>query len=477
MLTLAMIAVTATPVAWESCRLDAGRAFPTVSARCGRVSVPMDPRLRDGSELELFVAKIPALRASPEPDPLVLIAGGPGQSAAEMAVLMQAALAPVLLTRDVIAIDQRGTGRSAPLKCEAADESAALDGAQPRAVREATRRCLESLPYDPRLFTTSVAVRDLDAVRAALEVERWNLYGVSYGTRVALHYLRRYPERARAAVLDGVVNESRILGPDIALRSQETLDAVFERCRRSSPCRAALGDPSAKLRTLLERLGRGAVPVALVDPVTGVPENAEFSLDNLRVALRLFAYRSETQAMIPLLIQQAADQKNYAPLAIQARSIVEELGRQFAIGMQNSVTCSEDVPAIVDSAALRESLGRTYLGADTLQALLAACEVWPQGFVDDDLREPVRADVPVLALSGELDPITPPGDVDGLMTRLARGRHIVVPGAGHGVMASGCLPRLVDEFLDTGDAKALETGCVDRLKAFPFAVDANGPTP
>lgn len=437
----------------------------------------MDPRQENGSELELFVAKIPALRATPEPDPLVLIAGGPGQSAVEMAVLMQAALTPVLMTRDVIAIDQRGTGRSAPLKCEAEDESARPDGTRPEMIREAMRRCLESLPYDPRLFTTSVAVRDLDTVREALGVTRWNLYGVSYGTRVAMHYLRRYPDRARAVVLDGVVHEKRILGPDIALRSQETLDAVFERCRRSSSCREALGDLSAKLGTLLERLGRGAMPTVLIDPVTGAPKNVKFSLDDLRVALRLFAYRSETQAMIPLLIQQAADRENYAPLAIQARAIVDELDRQFAIGMQNSVTCSEDVPGIVDSAALRESLDQTYLGADTLRALLATCEVWPAGFVDDDLRELVRSDVPVLALSGELDPITPPRDVDGLIKRLTRGRHIVVPGAGHGVVASGCLPRLVDEFLDAGDAKALETGCVDRIKAFPFVVDANGPTP
>ncbi|MEM6731554.1 MAG: alpha/beta fold hydrolase, partial [Myxococcota bacterium] len=187
------------------------------------------------------------MRATPAPDPLVLLAGGPGQSAVESYVATEGAYALIRRTRDILLIDQRGTGRSARLDCSELEDSELEAKPSNAAIRDAVKRCLDELPHNPKFFTTSVAVRDLERVRRALGVPRWNLYGISYGTRVAAHYLRRYPEAVRVAILDGVVGVDRVLGPDIAERSQQTLDALFARCRSERACHERFGDPSAIL--------------------------------------------------------------------------------------------------------------------------------------------------------------------------------------------------------------------------------------
>src|SRR6185369_12572641 len=199
----------------ERCRLTAD-LMPAAFARCGTLAVPEDPSAPGGRTVDIFVARVPSLSSAPRPDPLVLIAGGPGEITVDMYLQLKGAFEPARRERDVILVDQRGTGRSTKgFDCGVPDDLS-LETAGDARLAKYIDQCLHEPEHDPRFYTTSIAVQDLDRVRAALGVEQWNVYGVSYGTRVAQQYLRRFPERARSVVLDGVVPPELALGPDIA---------------------------------------------------------------------------------------------------------------------------------------------------------------------------------------------------------------------------------------------------------------------
>jgi len=328
---------------------------------------------------------------------------------------------------------------------------------------------------NPRPFTTSVAVQDLDRVREALGYGQLNLYGVSYGTRVALHYLRRYPERTRSLIIDGVVPPDQPLGANIAPNAQRSLQALFDRCPADPACGEAFRDLPTQFTELRRRLEANPVPLTVPHPVTGRPENLDFGYPQLAMAVRLLSYAPETRALLPVLIDEAARRDHLQPLAAQALSLAGQLEESLAIGMHNAVACSEDLPRIAVDEALRAELEAAYLGTASLEGLAAMCSVWPKGPVDEDFGAPLASDVPVLILSGEHDPITPPAYGERVAAELPNSRHLVAPGQGHGVIGRGCLARLAAEFVDAGSAAALDGACVERLTALPFFIDLLGP--
>ncbi len=240
----------------DTCRLVT-ESVPAAFARCGLLTVPEDPSAPDGPTVDLYVAKIAARSATPRPDPLVLIAGGPGQSTIDFYLQQRGAFEQARRDRDLILLDQRGTGRSATgFECSVPDDFA-LDTAGGDAIGTFVERCLDTLEHDPRFYTTSVAVQDLEQLRAALGIERWNIYGVSYGTRVALHYVRRFPERVRATVLDGVVPPEVALGPDVAREAQSGPGRNLRPLRRRRRLRSPLSGPA---RALSQRCCSGSRP-------------------------------------------------------------------------------------------------------------------------------------------------------------------------------------------------------------------------
>ncbi len=243
----------AQPLALERCRLET-QGVPAAFARCGTLTVPENPAAPSGPTIEIFVARIGALSATPKPDPLLLIAGGPGQSTVDFYLQLRGAFEQARRDRDIVLVDQRGTGRSAGgFTCTTPDDLA-LDTAGPDALARVIDDCQAALQHDPRFYTTSVAVQDLDRVRAALGIAEWNVYGVSYGTRVAQHYLRRFPDRVRAVVLDGVVPPELALGPDVAREAQRALSQMFGRCAADAGCGTRFADLPAHFRELLARL-------------------------------------------------------------------------------------------------------------------------------------------------------------------------------------------------------------------------------
>ena len=385
----------------EPCHLAGSLGTRRLLAECGTLEVPENPDADDGKTIELFVARVPARAKQAQPDPLVFIAGGPGQASTTSFADYSHAFQRLRFERDILLVDQRGTGRSNKMDCP---EDPTLDEYDEQAAREYARNCLDQLPGDPRFYTTSIAVRDLDAVRQALNIEQLNVYGISYGSRVALHYLKRYPEHTRTVIVDGVVAPDIDLGPGIALDAQDAMSALFARCREDTDCASNFGQLEKKFDRIRRRLEQDSLMLELPDPRTGKVESLDFGIEEFGLAIRLLSYSPETLALIPLLLSQANDQDNFKPLAAQSIMVGRNLSSTLSLGMHNAVVCSEDVPFYEDHEVPREEIAKTYLGLATVDSLVGTCAVWPQGMVDDNLKDVLVSDKPVLLLSGEADP-------------------------------------------------------------------------
>lgn len=453
-------------IVFEPCALSMGGNL-SVEAQCATVPVPEDHDAPDGRQIELAVAFVPA-DGMAEPDPVYMIAGGPGQSALESYPGLHGAFRDVRRSRHVVLVDARGTGKSNPLHCriDEDDELFSDPAAEtPAAMRAFTERCRDELAAsaDLRLYTTGDHIRDLDLVRRKLRVERINLVGVSYGTRVAQQYAAAYPQHTRAIVLDSVVPNSLVLGLEHARNLEDALDVQFARCREDAACLANLGDPRAQLALVRERLQAGGIaPVRYRDPVSGEWREEVPRFGHLAGLLRMYAYQPAMSATLPLVLHEAA-QGRYESLLAQSRMLSRQLGDMIAIGMGLSVGCAEDV------AELRRNDDdeATVLGNALVDMMAAQCEVWPRGARAENFREPLSGDLPVLAISGEFDPVTPARYGDQVVEHLPNGRHLVLPGQGHSVLGTGCMPKLFAQFIESTDAKALDPACLERLSAQP----------
>ena len=466
----------AAELALESCRLTAD-LLPAAFARCGKLAVPENPSAPGGRTVELFVARVPSLSATPRPDPLVLIAGGPGESTVDMYLQLRGAFEPARREREVILVDQRGTGRSASgFDCGVPDDLS-LDSAGDTRLAKYIDQCLRDLERDPRFYTTSVAVQDLDRVRAALGIEQWNIYGVSYGTRVAQHYLRRFPEHARSVVLDGVVPPELALGPDIARQAQRALDRIFARCAADDGCHARFPNLPAEFRELLARLDKEPVttasPYATDAGGAGAGAAEKFAAPQLRALVRLLSYNAATVALLPTLLHEAHE-GNYAPLANQTSTTLRHLPESLSFPMSNSVICTEDAPFAPEGS--RDGLDATYLGTTIVDALAEICGRWPAGAIDADLKMPLVSDRPVLLMSGSNDPITPPEYATRAAAKLAHATQLVGTDQGHGQIGVGCVPRLLRTFLEHPE-QPLDAGCLATEPPTPFFLSLLGPGP
>jgi pimeloyl-ACP methyl ester carboxylesterase len=461
-------------LAFEPCRLEHRSRLISIEAQCATLRVAENAAVPGGQVIDLFVAKVPAISGRKSPDPVVLIAGGPGMGSSDMYPGVAQAFARIRRDRDLIIIDQRGTGRSSPLNCEASSE---LDGDLVSFIAD-SRRCLEVLRTraDLTQYTTSVAVQDLEALRRALGVAQWNLYGVSYGTRVAQHYLRRFPAQTRSVILDGVVPPGLALGPDIALDAEAALERILARCRRDEACFTRFGDSRERFVALRARL---ATPVSLTlpDPRSGEPRTLSFGRPQLGAVLRLQSYSSATASLLPLALHEAVERNNLAPLAGMFLMSMANLADVMAAGMHHSVVCAEDVPFIDATRLDRARLEATYLGAEQVDGLQAVCGFWPRGRLDADFREPLRSKVPVLMLSGADDPVTPPGNAVRAMRGLSNVRHLVLPGQGHGQIGVTCMNRVLAMFMQDLAPAALNARCLDAARPPPFFTTLAGPAP
>jgi pimeloyl-ACP methyl ester carboxylesterase len=443
-------------------------------AFCGSLEVFEDRPAASGRTIRLAIVVLPSLSSDVHPDPVVFLAGGPGQAAAQMAPLVQPMFRKLQRTRDVVLVDQRGTGKSNPLNCRSGGDSLHDLTAPDDAGLESLRTCLSRLPGDPRFYTTTIAMDDLDDVRAYLGYDKINLYGGSYGTRAALVYLRRFPERVRSIVLDGVAPMDMRLPVYAARDAQRALDKLYDDCRRDRACRDAYPRLAERTKQLLARLDAQPPRVKVAHPRTGVAE--EITVSSKVVAGIVFKalYSPLTASLLPSLIERAEhdDFQGLLALAFAGEAATDAM----SLGMQLSVLCSEDSPRYAPDDLERESSG-TVFGSRLLTGQVAACQFWPKGRVEDSYYAPVVSPVPSLVLSGELDPVTPPTWGADVVKHLRNGRHVVMPGTGHGVAATACGNRIVTEFIEKGDASGLDTGCVRGVRRPGFFLTPAGPEP
>ena len=460
-------------IALSACRLP----HFAQAAQCGTLEVPENRAEPNGRKIKLFVALLPANTLSPEPDPLVILAGGPGQAASQLAPFA-AQLNAVRRTRDIVLVDQRGTGRSAALECAALmpDPRDAFE-TDPLPKAKTCAAELKAKGIDAAQYTTSAWIADLDAVREALGYPRLNLWGGSYGSRAALEYLRRHPDRVRSVILDGVVPPAMKVTLDVWRTRDAALDTIIAACRGSARCLAAHPDPAATLAAIAKDLGTAGRTATITDPRTGKTMAVPVTFDLVIGALQPLTYVPELASLIPELLDRARG-GDYAPLVATVDLVTGNLAEQMNAALHYSVTCAEDVPRIgaddrakgLDGVRARDLAGR----------VIGVCDVWPRGAMPADFAEPVRSDKPVLILSGALDPVTPPAYATEVAKTLPNSKQVVASGFGHIVSAQQCAPRLIAAFVDTLDFDKLPASCIDHLEKSvrpPFWPDRLAPQP
>ena len=442
-------------------------------AKCGTLEVYEDRAARKGRKINLNIVVLPATSAQREPDPLFYFAGGPGSAATEEAAGVAQMVGKTREHRDLVFVDQRGTGGSNPLNCElynANDLQSYLAYFFPL---EDVRRCRAQLEpkADLKLYTTTIAMDDIDDVRAALGYDRINIVGGSYGTRAALTYLKRHGQHVRTATLQGVSPTNHFMPGDFPQQTERALQGVLAECVSDQDCNKAFPNIKAEAQAVLAQLIKGPVEVEIQKPQSTDRVKVKLSRDLAAEAIRYMLYSPVPASRIPLMIHTAA-QGNFVPLANAALEYRMNLVATGSNGMYLSVTCAEDLPWIKpgDGERMAEN---TFLGDYRLRQQREACALWPRATIESDYSQPIRSDVPVLILTGEWDPVTPPSNGEAAARALKNSLHIVVPHGGHGLgglEGLDCIDRINMEFIERGTTKGIDTSCVQNIRRKGFAM-------
>lgn len=468
---LAIMAATPPPSFLSPCTVPGVKG----EARCGTYEVWENREARSGRRIGLKVVVLPATGSPREPDTITFLAGGPGEPASDEIPFVATFFPDLREHHDLLFVDQRGTGGSHPLVCDldpGKDPQTALGAFFPA---DRVRDCRADLEKtsDLRMYTTSSSMDDLDEVRAALGYDKLDLFGDSYGTRAALVYIRRHPDHVRTAVLQGVTPPADVVPLRFPRYAQFSIDSVFNDCAGDAACSKAFPHLSSDLRAILARTAAKPVPVEISDPQTGEPIHVALSRDLLAEALRYLLYQAGTALYVPTLVHQAAG-GDFGPLAEFALSSRRELVNGIGTGLYLSVTCSEDLPFIKPADAEREARN-TFLGDYRYRDQRAACEAWVRGPIPPDFHEAVRAETPVLLISGSWDPVTPVSDAEQTAATLPHSLSIVIPAGSHGDNglpgADACIASITSAFIDHGGASGVDTSCVKRLHRAPFPTE------
>lgn len=396
------------------------------------MTVPEDRAKPQGRKLRLKLQVIP--RASKgEPDaPLFLLQGGPGGAATTLAEFAADKLGLVHAMRDIVLLDQRGTGGSNPLNCPVREGSVFLPK-DPAA-------CLQHLSghADPRLYTTPVFAQDLDDLRAALGYQQISLYGVSYGTRAAQVYLRQFPEHVKSLVLVSAIPLSAVLPDSLDPPAKRAVDLLVADCASDPLCHAAFPNFASEISSARAGLA---------------PEQV--------IGLHFLLYSSTTARRVPWLVHQAFTGHSQ-PLDREIAQNRKTVTDALSIGLHLTVVCSEDVPFSKHpqpSDPFGAALDKEYAGA---------CQGWPIAAMPENYRSPLKSEIPVLIIAGDRDPVTPPENARDIARDFPNANLVIVPGSSHFVDGfDGCLTRVISRFLND---RPIETACVDSLRPPKFFI-------
>lgn len=434
---------------------------------CAELEVPLDYGDPDGVKISIHAAVIPATSSQPQPDPFVIFAGGPGQAAGEFGSFVNMAFHEIRKNRDILLVDQRGTGKSHALACRF--ESLEDQLVEPKLAAE---KCLKQQDVDVRHFTLEHLVKDIDAVREGLGYEQLNLWGGSYGTKSSSHYLKRYPEHVRSIIVDGVLPADNSLFLSAPASAEAAFAALVDDCNAQPSCLATFPNFREQVEKLIQKAADNELPFKGIDPLSGTFVEFDIQYEMAVEAVRSSLYNPDAAVMVPYIIQEA-DKGNLMPL-MASLSNASAMTSSMYIGATLSLLCGEDVAVITPEQAKAAAEG-SFAGDHYYRIWSSYCSGWDYLVPDSpDFFDAVISDVPALALSGSLDPVTPPSLAEHWLKGFENGRHIVVPGTGHNTSYVACMPELMAEFVETLDASALDARCFEDRKRLPLMVDVNG---
>nr|WP_229496600.1 alpha/beta fold hydrolase [Massilia polaris] len=436
--------------------------------RCLSVKVPFD-YAAPAKTMDIHVTLAPAFRESAQPDPLFILAGGPGQAGSDLLPMLDTVFRRVRATRDIVFIDQRGTGLSGKLDCASKPEHEAMSDAQ---LEKVAADCITSLGKHFAAYTTANAARDIEMVRKAIGYGQINLWGGSYGTRLGQEYARAFPSQVRSLVLDGVAAPDQII-PAGGVDGKAALDGLFRACANDRACNQAFPALRSEFDALVMRLGAGPVDVSLANPRTTLPLRESMTRARFLSTVHSVLYSPLDSRRLPYMIH-SAHQGRWEPFVARRNASGDfATDGPMAMGLYVAVVCAEDYSRLTQQIADDDARASLLAVANVKQmgTMCKAARVPPV-----PLRAPARIDAPVLMLSGALDPVTPPRRAEAAGKHMARAQHVVVTHAGHGISPLGCGPRLLRTFLDD-PAQKLDAKCLSEIPAPTFQVGSAGPHP
>jgi pimeloyl-ACP methyl ester carboxylesterase len=449
----------------ESCHLGEIRS----EVKCGKLEVPENYQKPAGRKISVNFAVLPAIDNSEYKAPLMFLAGGPGQAAVELATGLNRVFREVRKTRDIILVDQRGTGESNALSCdfESVDNvySALPDELKPQEVKD----CIAQFKGDLSQFNSENAIRDFDGIRVALGHEKLNIYGGSYGTRAGLVYMRMFPESLESVVLDSVGPIEIPIGV-FGQSGARSFNLLLENCKKSKSCNSAFPNLAEEFQIVKDRLSAHPVSVDILHPRLGTPTKLVIDDTKFTGNLRFQLYGMEGRSMVPLVIHQAF-LGNYQPLTgLMARTEGEQM---VYTGLLFNIVCNEDLPRVSSQMRIDDAKNN-FDGEDSHLAWGMVCPFFPQYRPDEEFYQSITANIPTLILSGDLDPVTPPSNGEYSAKTLPNSHHIVVKNASHTVAMSTCANKIVNEFLTKKDPKALDESCLKDIPEETFMTSVNG---
>lgn len=437
----------------RSCYID---GFET-PLRCLTISVPMDYDAPAAGNISVTAAIAPATTAKPAPDPLFVFAGGPGQAATGMGPWLSTAFAPARRMRDIVLFDIRGTGLSQSVPCTMSTDTSA--GAL-ETIRRDAQACAARAGKIAAFLSSREIVEDIERMRRALQVEKINLWGGSFGTRVSQHYARAYGKHVRAVVLDAATPAGSSIFTTAPRYGEAALQRLFTDCANDKACARAFPSLKRDTEALLRLVEASPQSYTGADPRTGRTATVPLDRDTVAGNIRGALYVGFSRSMLPFAISQSA-RGSHGPLLALGAATGEWSVETMSLASMLGVLCAEDVELARRVPASDRAFG--FMGDSYFRTFEAGCAAWPHRALPEPMLQPFSSSIPAMAISGVLDPVTPPASADAALAMFGRRNHVVIPFGFHTNSSSRCIAELIGAFLADPQTGAKDHACVARI--------------
>lgn len=455
----------------KPCRLGA----ISKEVRCTIVDRPRDPKEPAAGSFPLAVTVIPGRgKVEPGTPPLFLLAGGPGQGARKAFGGQKGLIKAWNLGRDIVLVDIRGTGDSDAVECDAEEKyqkDISIDS-QTRLEVLRLKKCRERMgPRKPEHYYTPLIADDLNAVREALGYSQISLYGGSYGTRLALEFARRHDAHTHRVVLDGVAPVSMALPWKVAQTFERAWSKISDYCEADPACKARFPEVRSSLRRLIDKVRSEEGRTYRIDsPSRDLHQRFRPEAKNIAQLFTAPSYSPILWALMPLAIDKA----------IQGdwRTIMGALDQEDSginLMVLYSIVCNED-RRVWPSQEPGPEILHTALGSVQIDSAKLICPHFKGKALPPEYYEPIQSSKPVLLLSGDADPVTPPSYAKEVQKHLPNSLEITVPFTGHNTVFTDCVQGVVHSFLKADEPLNVDHECVASTPRPFFFTNLNGPS-